>query len=141
MGGFDALRGQAGIQPYLFRELSSAMAAFYAANEERGSARDVTTFTDSEFGRSLSSNAANGTGVGWGNHHLVMGGSVLGGDIYGTFPDMATAARDANGGWVPTTSHDQYLATLAGWAGTPYSELARAFPRLNGDANLGFLAY
>ena len=99
-----------------------------------GTARDVTTFTDSEFGRSLSPNKTKGTDHGWGNHQLVMGSSVLGGDIYGTFPEMATAARDARSGWVPTTSRDDYLATLAGWAGTPYKA------RLNGGATLGFMA-
>jgi uncharacterized protein (DUF1501 family) len=140
MGGFDTHGAQAQIQSNMFRELSSGIAAFYSAMEETGVARDVTVFTDSEFGRSLAPNAEGGTNHGWGNHHLVIGGAVLGGDVYGTFPDMMSAARDANGGWVPTTSRDQYLATLASWAGMSDPDVSRAFPRLNGDRNLGFLA-
>ncbi|HXK03324.1 MAG TPA: DUF1501 domain-containing protein [Verrucomicrobiae bacterium] len=140
MGGFDTHRSQGEVQPALFRELSSAMAALFAANEESGTTKDITVFTDSEFGRTVSPNGTGGTGHGWGNHQIVMGGAVLGGDIYGTFPDMTTAARDAAGGWVPTTSRDRYLSTVAGWAGLGDHELRRSFPRTNSDANLGFLA-
>jgi uncharacterized protein (DUF1501 family) len=140
MGGFDTHQAQGETQPTLFRNLSSAMAAFYQATQEMGISQDVTVFTDSEFGRSLQPNSSHGTDHGWGNHQIVMGAAVLGGDVYGQFPDIATAARDSSGGWVPTTSRDLYLATLANWAGVPHSELYRAFPRLNGTANLGFLA-
>lgn len=128
MGGFDTHGGQAEAQPSLFRELSGAMAALYSATEEMGVARDVTAFTDSEFGRSLRPNAGRGTDHGWGNHQLVMGGSVLGGDIHGKFPEMIAAPSE--GGWVPTTSRDEYLATLAGWGGM----------RWKGAGSLGFMA-
>jgi uncharacterized protein (DUF1501 family) len=140
MGGFDTFGSSLEKQASLFRQLSTGMAALYSAAEEAGLAANLTVFTDSEFGRTIAPNSNNGMGRGWGNHHLVMGGSVLGHDIYGVFPDMATAARDANGGWVPTTSRDQYLSTLANWAGVPYSDLRGVFPRLRGTANLGFMA-
>jgi uncharacterized protein (DUF1501 family) len=140
VGGFDTHREQVEAQASLFRELSSAIGAFYAALDESGMAREVTLFTDSEFGRSLAPNAAGGTNHGWGNHHLVVGGAVLGDDIYGTFPDMVSSARDANGGWVPTTSRDQYLSTLAKWAGMSDPEITRTFPTLGGERNLGFLS-
>ena len=129
MGGFHS--SKPGELHALFGELSGAMGAFYAATEELGIAGDVTAFTDSEFGRSLFPNNSGGTGRGWGNHHLVMGKSVLGGDIYGEFPDVAAAALDPAEGWVPTTSHERYLGTLSGWVGLPDSGWER---------NLGFMA-
>ncbi|HKE22044.1 MAG TPA: DUF1501 domain-containing protein [Bryobacteraceae bacterium] len=140
MGGFDTRAAQLQMQASLFRELSAGMAAFYAAADEVGIADKVTVFTESEFGRTIKPVGNNGSGDGWGNHHLVMGGSVLGHDIYGVFPDIATAERHADGGWVPTTSREQYLSTLANWAGVPYSDLQGLFPRLSGNANLGFMA-
>lgn len=140
MGGFDTHGGQLVQQQALFAELSAAMSAFYAATVERGIARQVTVFTDSEFGRSLQPNATHGTDHGWGNHQLVMGGAVLGGDIYGQFPDMLASARDANGGWVPTAPRDRYLSTLALWAGMPFNEVSRRYPQARAAASLGFLA-
>lgn len=139
IGGFDTRAAQLETQGSLLRELSAGMAAFYAAAQEAGIADKVTVFTESEFGRTISPVNNSGSGDGWGNHHLVMGTSVLGHDIYGTFPDMLTAERNADGGWVPTTSREQYLSTLVNWAGVPYSDLQRAFPRLKGNANLGFM--
>jgi uncharacterized protein (DUF1501 family) len=112
MSGFDMHSDQPQREQPLLRELGSAMAAFYAATEEMGVSRHVVTYTDSEFGRSITPNATNGTEDGWGNHHLVMGATALGGDIHGKFPDMTASARDANGGWVPTTSHDQYVSMI-----------------------------
>jgi uncharacterized protein (DUF1501 family) len=140
MSGFDTHGVQLSTQASLFGQLSGAMAAFYAAAEEAGMAGNVTVFTDSEFGRAITPNPSGGSDHGWGNHQLVMGGSVLGHDIYGTFPDMAAGGRNGQGGWVPTTAQEQYLATLANWAGIPYSDLRGAFPQLDGNANLGFMA-
>jgi uncharacterized protein (DUF1501 family) len=110
--GFDTHTDQPLRERPLLRELSGGLAAFYSALEETGASRKVVAYTDSEFGRSITPNDSNGTEDGWGNHHIVMGASMLGGDIHGVFPDMATAARDANGGWVPTTSRDQFIAML-----------------------------
>jgi uncharacterized protein (DUF1501 family) len=110
--GFDTHIDQPAQERLLLRQLSIAMASFYAALEEIGAARRVVAYTDSEFGRNITPNGAGGTEDGWGNHHLVLGASMLGGDIHGVFPDMASAARDANGGWVPTMSRDQFLSIL-----------------------------
>lgn len=140
MGGFDTHDRQLEQQQALFADLSAALSAFYAATVENGIERQVTVYTDSEFGRSLQPNASHGTDHGWGNHQLVMGGAVLGGDVYGQFPDMRASARDANGGWVPTAPRDRYLSTLALWAGMPFEETSRRYPEARTAASMGFLA-
>ena len=108
---------------------------------------NVTTFTTSEFGRGLTSNG-DGCDHGWGGHHFVMGGSVKGGDIYGTFPtigqDLGSFTNpDAanNGVMIPTTSVDQYAATLGSWFGVDSASIDAAFPNLShfSSRNLGFI--
>lgn len=144
LSGFDTHRDQLPRQAALFRQLSEAMSAFHTTTVAMGVAHEVTTFTDSEFSRTLRPNALDGTEHAWGGHHLVMGGSVLGGDVYGEFPDLAPGGldnADGRGVWVPKISKDQYAATLAGWFGIPSSGLPDLFPRLVGEAvPLGFLA-
>jgi uncharacterized protein (DUF1501 family) len=145
LGGFDTHAQQAERHASLLRELSQAMAAFHAATVETGVAGRVTTYTDSEFGRALRPNATQGTEHGWGAHHLAMGAAVRGGDVYGGFPEMALGGpQDATGAgvWIPTTSRDQYAATLAKWAGIPYRDLPVLSARLKGFASptLGFVA-
>ncbi len=115
MGGFDTHSNQASRLGVLFGRLSSAMNAFYEATLEMGVAGDVATVTDSEFGRSLYPNATHGTDHGWANHHLVMGASVQGGDIYGDFPDFAARTQDSAGRLTPTTFRDQFYGTLQDW--------------------------
>lgn len=139
-GGFDTHDRQLEQQQERFAELSAAMSAFYAATVEKGIARQVTLYTDSEFGRGVQPNTTHGTDHGWGNHQIVLGGAVLGGDTYGQFPDMLASARDENGGWVPTTPRDRYLSTLALWAGMPFNELSRRYPQSRSAASMGFLA-
>ena len=87
LGGFDTHSGQSWAQFDLLRQVADAMYAFYSATGDLGIANQVTTFTESEFGRTLQ---PSGTGCdhGWGNHHLVLGGAVQGGDIYGRYPQM-----------------------------------------------------
>jgi uncharacterized protein (DUF1501 family) len=115
-GGFDTHWSQAERHAGLLRDLSAAMQAFYGATLELGLANQVTTITDSEFGRSLFPNHAHGTENGWGSHQLVMGGAVVGGDIYGRFPDLSSNAEfDASGALIPTTSNDRFHGTLKGW--------------------------
>jgi uncharacterized protein (DUF1501 family) len=119
-------------QPDLFHELSGAMRAFHAATVEMGMDRDVTTFTDTEFNRALKPDAQGFLAPAWGGHQFVMGSAVLGGDVYGAFPNMALGGpddADVRGVWIPGTSKDQYHATLAGWMGAP--DLSRLFPRLS----------
>jgi uncharacterized protein (DUF1501 family) len=115
-------------------------------------ANSVTTFTASDFGRTFTSNG-DGTDHGWGSHHLVMGGAVKGGDLYGNFPQLGTADtrgvfsspnQIGNGAMLPETSVDQYAATLGRWFGLSDAQLLELLPNLvNFDAsrrNLGFLA-
>ena len=131
-------------QQKLLTDLSAALAAFYDATIELGVANSVTTFTESEFGRTLQPSAGGGCDHGWGSHQIVMGGAVKGGDLYGRFPTLALGGPDdaaSRGVWIPTTAADQYGATLASWFGVTTSGLATVFPNLSNftPANLGFL--
>ncbi|MDX2149954.1 MAG: DUF1501 domain-containing protein [Bryobacteraceae bacterium] len=138
LGGFDTHTRQLERQVALFTELSEAMAAFYEATVEMGIAGLVTTYTDTEFNREMTPNATQGTGHGWGGHHLVMGGSVVGGEVHGTFPDMAVGGSgDATGrgAWIPSTARERFEATVAAWAGIPLSDLSRVYSELLGAAS------
>ena len=132
MGGFDTHNNQLQSQPQLFAALSQALSAFYNATVELGVASNVTSFTMSEFGRTLTSNNG-GTDHGWGSHHLVIGGAVNGGDIYGAMPDLTlggTDDADGNGRIIPTTSTYQYAGALGTWLGAASSDVATLFPNL-----------
>ena len=109
--------------------VSRGLAAFRDALIEHDVFDNVTTFTTSEFGRSLESNH-NGSDHGWGGHHIVMGGGVQGGRIFGDYPDLGNGSSlDIGGGsFVPTTSMDEYLAELVLWLGTPVSEMSYVLP-------------
>jgi uncharacterized protein (DUF1501 family) len=117
--------------------LSAAMTAFYNATVEMGVANKVTAFTASDFGRTLASNG-DGSDHGWGSHHLVVGGAVKGQAFYGTPPPVSvgntTAAADqwhvGQGRLLPSTSVDQYAATLAKWFGVADSELPGILPNI-----------
>ncbi|RDZ29239.1 DUF1501 domain-containing protein [Lysobacter silvisoli] len=142
-GGYDHHDRLLAEQPVLLSQLSQAMTAFHQATTELGLADSVTAFTASDFGRTLSSNG-DGSDHGWGSHHLVVGGAVRGGRYYGTMPTLQNDGPD-DAGWgqiIPTTSVDQYAATLARWFGVGDSELNLIFPNLGNFAtrNLGFMA-
>lgn len=129
------------------------MQYFDAALTALGVANQVTTFTASDFGRTFTSNG-DGTDHGWGSHHLVMGGAVKGGDLYGSFPVLGTKNANnnefdsspnqiGNGALLPATSVDQYAATLGRWFGLSDSQLLDLFPNLANwnlsSRNLGFM--
>jgi len=136
--GFDTHSDQVAAQDGLYTDLSQAMGAFYQATVEIGVAPQVTTFTLSDFGRTYQPDSNSGTDHAWGSHHLIMGGGVTGGDFYGSFPTLALAGPDDasdEGRWIPTTSLDQYAATLANWFGVPAADLPTIFPNLSNFAN------
>ncbi len=111
------------------------------ALEKMGMADSVTTFTISDFGRSLSPNGA-GTDHGWGSHAFVMGGAVKGGEIYGKMPQLIPNSPDA---WIdrmiPTTAMESYLATIVKWFGATESEVNDIFPNLTtfNNNDMGFM--
>jgi uncharacterized protein (DUF1501 family) len=142
LGGWDMHGAQAAAFGPLTAELSGAMKAFYDATVELGIANQVTTFTASDFGRTYVPNAG-GTDHGWGNHQMIMGGAVQGGDIYGTMPSLAVNGPDdtGRGRWLPSTSVDEYNATLATWFGVSAGNLSTVLPNIGRFAkpNLGFM--
>jgi uncharacterized protein (DUF1501 family) len=145
VGGFDTHSDQLNTQVGQYSQLSPAMAAFYGATQELGVANQVTAFTLSEFSRTFQPGSNGGTDHAWGGHQLMMGGAVKGNALYGTFPTLALGGPDdtgSNGRWIPSTSVDQYAATLASWFGVANADLPAIFPNLANfpTANLGFLA-
>ncbi len=131
LGGFDNHNLLMQDHPRLMERLNEAMSAFYAATVELGVANQVTTFTASDFGRTLSSNA-DGSDHGWGGHQFVMGGAVNGGRFYGTAPHVSIQTDDqvGQGRLLPSTSVDQFAATLARWFGCAPSELPGILPNV-----------
>lgn len=141
-GGYDTHDTQLVDHPSLLADLAQSLSAFYAATQELNVSESVTTFTASDFGRTLSSNG-DGSDHGWGGHHVVLGGSVRGGSFYGRMPDMTGGGPD-DAGWgqiIPTTSVDQYAATLARWFGVPASSIPDIVPNVVNfpTSDLGFL--
>lgn len=129
----------------LLESLDAALKSFYDATVELGVASSVTTFTASDFGRTLTSNGQ-GSDHGWGAHHLVMGGAVKGGQLYGAFPSLDLGGPNPNdagqGRLIPNVAVDQYAATFARWMGASPGDLATVFPNLGNfaQADLGFIA-
>lgn len=111
--------------------LDKGLGEFYAALDAVGLADKVTTFTASEFGRTLTSNG-NGSDHGWGGHSMIMGGAVKGKDIYGTYPDLYldNPLDVGRGRIIPTMSTDEYFAELALWFGVEKSELSLILPNI-----------
>ncbi len=142
LGGFDTHDGLIADHGPLMAKVNEAISQLYAATVELGVSNNVTTFTASEFGRTLASNG-DGSDHGWGGHHFVVGGAVKGGQFYGTAPHVSVTTDDqvGQGRLLPSTSVDQYAATLARWFGATDAELATIMPNLKNfsKANLGFM--
>lgn len=140
--GYDNHTGLSDTHPALLKELGQALAAFQNALSDMGVADQVTTFTASEFGRTLGSNG-NGSDHGWGGHHFVMGGAVNGGRCYGAHPEIALNGPGFvdNGRLLPTTAVDQLGADLGAWFGASRDDLRTVFPNLRhfGPEPLGML--
>ncbi|EDM68484.1 hypothetical protein PE36_03631 [Moritella sp. PE36] len=131
LGGFDTHAGQIDKHPLLLAELSRAISSFQQALVSLSLSKQVTTFTASDFGRTLTSNG-NGTDHGWGSHQLVVGGAVQGG-LYGQWPNMLRGGVDdyRSGRLLPTTSLTQINASLAAWFGASDDEVNALFPNLS----------
>jgi uncharacterized protein (DUF1501 family) len=142
VGGFDSHDDQELNQPGLLGGVSDAITAFHAATVELSIADSVTTFTQSDFGRTLTSNG-DGTDHAWAGNQLIVGGAVNGGDLYGSYPQLTIGGpEDVGGGrMIPSTSSDQYAATLARWFGIADADLDIVAPNLANFAqrDLGFM--
>jgi uncharacterized protein (DUF1501 family) len=159
LGGFDTHTNEtsanptvpngAGGQGNLLTQLSQAMRAFYDEMVAQGNSNSVTQFTISDFGRTFQPSGTGSGTVGsdhaWGSHALILGGAVQGGTFYGTYPTLALNSNDDDGGnrgrWIPTTSIEQYAATLSAWYGLAAIDIPKVFPNLIKfpTQNLGFL--
>jgi len=168
VGGYDTHTGQTnnagstttnnaavviGGQAQLLAEVSQSIYAFQKAIRQIGvtyptsnfGVNNVTCFTASDFGRTFPSNGL-GSDHGWGSHHIVVGGAVNGQRTFGTFPTLAVGGPDdtSTGRWIPTTSVDQYSATLARWLGISSGSIATVFPNLTrfpGNYASGYLGF
>ncbi|MCU7828150.1 MAG: DUF1501 domain-containing protein [Candidatus Thiodiazotropha sp. (ex Myrtea sp. 'scaly one' KF741663)] len=139
LGGFDTHSSQLNTHPLLLRELSLALWKFQKALEEKGHANKVTTFTMSDFGRTVSNNGS-GTDHAWGAHHIVMGGDGLGsagnldgGRMLGSLPDLSLGGTDdysGKGRIIPTLAQDQLNASLCNWFGVDTTLMPNIFPNL-----------
>ena len=143
-GNFDTHSGQLATQATLLAEVSPALLAFYQALQEMNLTNQVTAFTCSDFARTFQPNSSDGTDHAWGSHHIILGGAVKGGQIYGTFPTQALGGPDdvgSNGRWIPSTASAQYAATLAQWFGLSTADLPYVLPYIGNFStnNLGFL--
>ena len=158
LGGFDNHNNQVNDQATLLSQLSQAMRAFYDEMGVQSNQNNVTMFTMTDFSRTFNpagSGGLVGSDHAWANHLFVVGGSVIGGDFYGVNasngtpypslvfngPDDADSGANARGRWIPTTSVDQYAATLARWYGLAETDMSAVFPNIGnfGNSNLGFM--
>jgi uncharacterized protein (DUF1501 family) len=142
IGGFDNHAILTTAHGPLLTQVSEAMAAFYQATAEMQVADKVTAFTASDFGRTITNNG-DGSDHGWGSFHFVVGGAVRGRRYYGSAPQIADNGENdhGQGRLIPTTSVEQYAATLANWFGVSASDMSEVVPNINNFnvKNLGFM--
>ncbi len=131
LGGFDLHDFLVAQHPGLLTQVGGALKSFYDATVELGVASQVTSFTASDFGRTLSSNG-DGSDHGWGSHHFVLGGAVAGGRFHGQLPALSINGPDdvGQGRLLPTTAVDQFAATLARWMGVSDGNLSLVVPNI-----------
>ncbi len=162
LGGFDTHNGQVngadatqGTHAGLLAQLNGAISAFYDSTVAMGVENQVATFTLSDFSRTFQPNGNVGSDHAWGSHQIIVGGAVRGNDLYGVpgpnntvFPTLAPNGPDdtdsggnARGRWIPTTSVDQFGATLASWLGVSNADMPAVFPNIGnfGTSTLGFM--
>ena len=141
--GYDTHGDQPAKHRKLLTELSQSMKSLHDVTIEMGVESSVTTFTASDFGRTGASNNKTGSDHGWGGHHMICGGAVNGKKLYGKYPTLAVAGPDDTdlGRWIPSTSVDEYAATLAKWFGVSNRDMSTVLPNLNRFAqpDLGFM--
>ena len=142
LGGFDTHDNQAPQHARLLTQLSQAMEYFDGVMTAAGLGNQVTTFTASDFGRTLTANS-DGTDHGWGSHHIVVGGAVNGQDMYGQYPVIGSnQANDMGAGrLIPTTSVEQYAGTLARWFGLSNSQVKEVFPNFGNFGTDPYLTF
>jgi uncharacterized protein (DUF1501 family) len=162
LGGFDLHDSLLTGHVLNMARVSQAMTGFYETTKLLGVDKDVTTFTASDFGRTMTSNG-DGSDHGWGSHHFVLGGAVKGKAFYGYAPPVGTATATTpadrvkhawevgQGRLLPTTAVDQYASTLATWFGVPAADMPKILPNVGNfldkttpsgivyPANLGFM--
>jgi uncharacterized protein (DUF1501 family) len=131
MGGFDTHDFLPQQHPGLLGQVAGALKSFYDATVELGVAQQVTAFTASDFGRTLTSNG-DGSDHGWGSHHFIVGDAVAGGRFHGTLPSVTVNGPDdvGQGRLLPTTAVDQLAATLATWMGVSNTDLPLVAPNI-----------
>lgn len=144
LAGFDTHDSQSAAHASLLSQLDATIEIFLQSMNELGMSNNVTLFTASDFARTLEPNGSLGSDHGWGGHHVVVGGAVKGGKIYGTFPTLQLNGPDdidGSGRWAPTTALSQYTGTLASWFGVPAINLPSILPGLANFStkNLGFV--
>jgi len=142
LGSFDTHTNQAVQHAQLLTQLGQALEYFDGVMVAAGLGNQVTSFTASDFGRTLTCNSS-GTDHGWGSHHFVVGGAVQGGDMYGQYPVVGVnQANDVGAGrLVPTTAVDQYAGTLAQWFGLSDSQVRQVFPNFGNFGSSPYLGF
>jgi uncharacterized protein (DUF1501 family) len=142
LGGFDTHDGQAAQHARLLTQLGQALEYFDGVMTTLGMGDQVTTFTASDFGRTLTCNS-DGTDHGWGSHHFVVGGAVQGQDMYGPYPVVgANQANDVGAGrLIPTIAVDQYAGTLARWFGLSDGQIRQVFPNFGNFGSNPYLGF
>jgi uncharacterized protein (DUF1501 family) len=142
LGGFDTHDNQAPQIARLLTQLSTGLEYFDSLMMSSGSGNQVTTFTASDFGRTLTANS-DGTDHGWGSHHFVVGGAVNGQDMYGQYPVIGSnQANDTGAGrLIPTTSVEEYAGTLARWFGLSDGQVKQVFPNFTNFGTNPYMSF